>query len=83
MANPAPRETSCLLEAAGIYVAFALVTIGILHCVLGFLCIQEIREWSLNALRKQKQIMLQAKQISKHKEELEELMKKAEEGVSI
>jgi hypothetical protein len=69
-----------LLPMASFYVALAICAIGILHFALGCLCIRQIRDWSLNELKKRKQKAMQAKQLHKNKSEIEELIKKAEEG---
>jgi hypothetical protein len=75
-----PTNSEASLPLASFYTATTLGIIGVLHVVLGVLCIRQLRDWSLNELKKRKQKALQAKQLFKNKSEIEELIKKAEEG---
>lgn len=56
-------------------ICLAMAVIGIIYIVLGAFCFQTILDNQLNGIRRKKQVQLQANQLNKHKEEIEQLLK--------
>ncbi len=63
-----------LENAIGVF----LIILGSVHVFLGILCIKQLKERELEKMKKIKQLALQVKELSQHKDEVEKMIRPQE-----
>jgi hypothetical protein len=73
-----PTTIECIFETIAVDISLIMMLLGAVYALLGCLCFRYLQERDLNRIKKKKQTILQAQQLSQHKEEVEAMLRRTE-----